>query len=56
MNFIDTTQPRTLFSLKYGENQSAIDKHNETAHMKNIYRKLKDKTDSLEIKFIEKLV
>ncbi|MCT8249560.1 putative quinol monooxygenase [Proteus faecis] len=51
----DTTQPRTFIFFEIWENQSAIDKHNETAHMKAFIENLKDKTDSLEIKFIEKL-
>ncbi|MBG3021666.1 putative quinol monooxygenase [Proteus sp. WDL240414] len=51
----DTTQPRTFIFFEIWENQSAIDKHNETAHMKAFVENLKDKIELLDIKFVEKL-
>ncbi|MBI6529792.1 antibiotic biosynthesis monooxygenase [Proteus vulgaris] len=51
----DTTQSRTFIFFEIWESQKAIDKHNETVHMKTFIENLKDKIDSLDIKFIEKL-
>ncbi|MCK9782880.1 MULTISPECIES: putative quinol monooxygenase [Enterobacterales] len=51
----DTTQPRTFIFFEIWKDQNAIDKHNETEHMKAFVENLKDKIELLDIKFIEKL-
>lgn len=51
----ETAQPRTFIFFEIWESQHAVDKHNETAHMKAFMANLKDKVDSVDIKFIEKL-
>lgn len=51
----DTSHPGTFIFLEVWENQSAVDKHNETAHMKSFIKNLNNKVDVIDIKFIEKI-